>query len=474
VIRGVKRKRKRSKYQLLAAAIFVAIVISIAFVYFSLLDRPPASYQTRVTALNLQSTPQRSKYVTEYPIHQNSQPNAIALDSLGNAWFTLGANNSIAVLTPSNGTVREFKVPDSNSSMISWGMTVDKKKGMVWFTDLNSNAVWSFEMSRMMFTKYPLPNAGSGPYQLAQDQAGNIWFTELYGGRIGEIDMQGLLKEYVIPTRLIFGSKGGSVGPAGITVSGAGTVWFAEAYVGAVGSVSNGSFHQYPLKAASSPVGIALDPRGHVWITQHGASYISELDPTTNATTTFSTSTLGVTTSLPYFIQADTKNNIWFNEHLGNAIARFSPTNHTLTEFEVPTRTGPGNISGVLTMALDTEGHPWFTELYSGKIGTLGRAVDVRPKLLSVSDELQIPAGSSAILRLTIQDAGAGSSYLTYSVTVKGNLFNFSFSPLLGQGYYTSTALIRNNGNANKGTYYVTISAVSRELVASVIVAIKT
>jgi virginiamycin B lyase len=477
VTRGIRRNKRRRAYRFAAIAILVLAIVSISLIYFSFFASSHASHQSnQVVAFSLQSTSQKSKYITEYQIQPNSQPNAIAVDSLGNVWFTLGANNSIANLNPTNGTVREYVVPDSNSSMVSWGIVVDGRQSVVWFTDINSNAIWSFDISGRRFTEHALPNPHSSPYQLSEDGSGNIWFTELVGGRIGQITSQGQLKEYGIPATSIPNFNGRSVGPAGIAIAKNGAVWFAEAYVGAVGSFADGVFHTYLLRGASSPVGITLDSSNHVWLTQHGASYISELNPATNATMTFSTSQIGVPTSLPYFIEADGHDNIWFNEHLGNAIGRFSPSNRSLIEYEVPTRVASSaNLSGTLTMTLDGAGHPWFTELYSGKIGTLSPdgSPGPQPTLASASNEVTVPLGSNVSLELTVTSAES-NSYLKSSLSVNRNLFNFSFSPSSGQGYFTSTAAIRNDANSSSETYYVTISLVSEDIVSSVIVTLRT
>ncbi|MGH2638630.1 MAG: virginiamycin B lyase family protein, partial [Rhabdochlamydiaceae bacterium] len=358
---------------------------------------------------------------------------------------------------------------------------------MVWFTDDISNAVWSFNESSHIFSKYPLPTPRSFPYQIALDQANHVWFTELDGGRIGEIvPTSGSIQEFTVPLTSAYNTAIKSTGPAGIAISKNGTIWFAESYGNSAGSFSpsDGRFHQYDLnnRGVESPTGIAIDHAGNIWITQHGASFISELDPYTNQITTISSSVIHVTISLPYFIQVDSGGNIWFNEHYGNAIARYSAHNGSLVEYDVPSRIASfGNISGVLTFALSPQGEPWFTELFTGKVGTvnISRPVDLQLRLANFSgNAISVSAGASTSLKLLIvtafqqpQSPGNASSEtnvmpvsLHSSVGEPNSNLTFQFTPQTGNGNFTSEFVIRNTGpqqesvGSDNQLYSITIS----------------
>ena len=199
------------------------------------------------------------------------------------------------------------------------------------------------------------------------------------------------------------------------------TVWFTEVYADSVGSLSNGTFHGYPLVGASSPTGIALDPSsGDVWVTLHGGSDIAELDPATNSTKVISTSVpTGVQSTLPYFVAVDAHGNVWFDEHYGNAIARFTPSNQTLVEYEIPTRVASlGDISGALTIGLDPSGHPWFTEFYTGKIGMVDQAIGVDLEVstnppANGSSPIELSTGGNATILVKVN--GGSPSSLAHS-----------------------------------------------------------
>src|SRR5271170_1882212 len=471
---------ERRQQALLAVALAVLIAsTSVAYLSLSGGDHHPGSASGGLAAVVSSSTsaPDVSRYISEYTVGgPNSQPNAIASDSRGNIWFTLSGDYAIGELSPGNGTTREFRIPNQSGSLVSWGIAVDKSDGLVWFTDQLGNSVWSFNPSSDGFTRYELPHPLSSPYQIAVDGSGNAWFTEIDGGRIGEV-AQGHLREYTVPSGSSSSPGTALAGPAGITIGSGGVVWFTEVYADSVGSFSNGTFRQYPLVGGSSPTGIALGSRGDVWVTLHGGSDIAELDPATNTTRIISTSIPdGVQTTLPYFVAVDPHGNVWFNEHYGNAIARFTPSNQTLVEYEIPTRVASlGNISGALTIGLDPSGHPWFTEFYTGKVGTVDQSGALGMQLtvgsLSTGSELDV-FGENASTSVTVQ--GSSPSTLSYSEGA-GPAVRAAFSPSSGNGSYSSTmtldALAFQPDDYGFGvTVAVTISVVTPDLVCSQVV----
>jgi len=225
-------------------------------------------------------------------------------------------------------------------------------------------------------------------------------------------------------------------------------------------------------------VGIAVDSGGHVWLTQHGASLLSEYYPATGEIKTFSTSIPEVGASLPYFVYVNpTNGNIWFNEHYGNAIGEFNPTTDQMVEYHVPS--GPstyGNISGVLTMNLAASGVPWFSEVYTGKIGTLNYTTPLHLSLalngVNQGQIIPVSNGSSASLQVTVTGTGSGPELLSAAVGNATNPLQFSFLPGSGTGNFTSTLTISDSSTL-KGNYFVTVSVASGYLTMSQVVEVE-
>lgn len=449
--------------RILLVALLASILVAGSLGAYRFLGHAPTS-TARAELSSFTSASQTSRYVTEYTVGPSSLPNAIATDSKGDVWFTLAANYSVAELVPSNGTVREFAVPGQNGTLVSWGIAVDSS-GDVWLTDQSCNCIRSLNPSTGTFTDYAIPTPQSDPYQLAVDSSGDVWFTELGAGKLGEITPAGAMVERQIPP--LGQLTPSEIGPAGIVTSG-GTVWFDEVYAGRIASFSDGEFRQYSLGNFTSPTGIAIDQEGDLWTTLHGGSDILELDPQTNATFALSTSVIGVQETLPYFIHVDARGDVWFNEHFGNAIARFDPANSTLVEYEIPTQVQDfGNISGALTMALSPSGRPWFTESYSGKVGTVDTNAPVQTTLrienVSADGALTVSGGvSSAVVAVT----GFNETRLAASSSA-GPGFAASFSPAEGIGSFSSTMVL---SGIPPEALSVTVSAISPGVVFSVVV----
>lgn len=471
----------RSRKRVVLAVVLLALLAFSSGVYLRLSSSGQAGGPVRALAALATvttSSPEASRFITEYQVGGvDSDPNAIASDSRGDVWFTLATDYAIGELSPASGTTHEFRIPDQNGSLVSWGLAVDNSRNLVWFTDQLADSVWSFNVTSSTFTRHHVPTALSSPYQVAVDGSGIVWFTEIDGGKIGEVTLQGAIKEYALPTGAS-GSRATSLtGPAGIAIGKDGVVWFTEVYENGVGSFSNGTFREFPLAGAVSPTGIALDSSGHAWVTLHGGSDIAELDPSTNSTRIISTSVpSGGSSTLPYFVGVDQEGNVWFDEHFGNAIARFTPSNQTLVEYEIPTRVASlAGISGALTIGLDPEGHPWFTEFYTGKVGTVDPSVGLGLQLAvgSPSNGTTL-APSEGNASLSVQVRGSSHTTLTYSKG-PGPTLLVSFSPASGNGSYSSTmTLERPSGIASGSSVELTVSAVTSQVVCSQVIRVET
>jgi len=270
--------------------------------------------------------------------------------------------------------------------------------------------------------------------------------------------VNGTMTEYSIP-------QSGDLLPSGIAIDTSGRVWFNLAGTDSVGYYYEGNFTIQNLTGAiSTPVGITVDPSGNVWITQHGPSFISELNSKAQLLQTISTSNNSLTDSLPYFIHSDAEGNIWFNEHYGNSMGEFIPSNDTLVEYFIPSRAGAdvGNISYALTSTVSSVGTPWFTEFFTGKVGTVNTS---QPLGVSITVQnysephASLANGSSLSLGLSISSHDQSVTLHGYvgNFTDQGN-FTFGFSPVSQNGNFDSVVTIKNDG-ALPGTYLMTITA---------------
>ena len=122
--------------------------------------------------------------VTEYALPQaNSLPTGIATGPDGNLWFAEQAGR-IGKITPS-GTITEYSLAVGVlPSVIIAGLD-----GKLWFNDLSAggNAIMSLDTSGNVVDTLPIPTANAYPYGLAMGPDNNIWFTQLFGNKIGYV-----------------------------------------------------------------------------------------------------------------------------------------------------------------------------------------------------------------------------------------------------------------------------------------------
>ncbi len=449
---------------LILVLISAIILGTSATFYYVVLGSRPTVYD---------STPEVSKYTVEYPTQvSTSSPIAIAVDSRGDVWFTAENLSSLVSLDPATGVMHEFKIPDTNgSTTITWGLAIDNSRNLVWFTEQITNSVYSFNMTSHVFKQYKLKTPYAFPFAIVVDSKGNVWFTELFSDKIGEITPSGNLTEIVIPVS-------GDPEPSGITVDSSGRVWFTLPGINCTGSYYDGKFQIQNLTGLVSGialVGIAVDQNGNLWMTQHGPSYISEYDPSTHYFRTISTVVPSLGTSLPYFTYVDKNGDVWFNEHYGNAIGEYLPESNTLIEYYIPTRDAAGNISGMLTMNISDQGKPWYTEFFSGKVGTINTSapLDVTMNLQNYSDGgITLGENNGTSLPLEISSSSNSPISLAGEVGNYTDNFSFAFTPAAHVGSFESLATIRTGGSP-PGVYFVTLSAITDSLAYSKVIEVR-
>jgi virginiamycin B lyase len=462
--------RSKRNLRSIVIAFTIAIVILASFAGYFLYDAYVSTHTT--ASISTFSTP----YVREFPLSSQSYPSGIAVDSRGDAWFVIQRNASLGVVY-SNYTMREFKVPTANLS--SWGVAVDTPRNLIWFTDYSSNAVWSFNMSSSAFHEYKITsNPFAFPFQVAVDSKDNVWFTEEFADKIGELfPSNGTMLEFPIPAAL-----GGLAGPVGLTISRNDTLWFTDPDENSIASFSNGNFHVYNFTGrALAPVGIALDASGNVWFTEHGPSLIAEFNPSTGALRAISNSLAPAPLfeTLPYFCYIDSQGNVWFNEHQGNRIGRYSPSNNTMVEYAIPTQVAAfQGISGALTMGLSPTGIPWFAESFAGKIGTVNLSEPINQSIVvqssSGSGPITLTNGSSVQLTLQLTNHQNSETHVNASISTIDLLppVTFSFSTVSGVGNYSSVLTIKDSGLA-EGSYDITVGIFSQDVIVSQIIEIQ-
>jgi virginiamycin B lyase len=325
---------------------------------------------------------------------------------------TLGGHTAYAQ-PASSAYVQAYELPAPARN------TVVEAPGRIWFTMPERNAIGSLVVSDTVpFTEYPVPTAGSEPYDLAYAN-GALWFTERLGNRIGRLDVAtGEIQEFPIP--------GADSGPTGIAVAANGDVWVCLSAGNGVARLTpeSGQIQIYtyytvskvfltlvaqpdqePPEAAPVPgveatftsgfEDLALYERGpedlSLWMTVPQLNQVVEFRLRSGQTvfTPVKTGSLLGTFYRPVGIVVDPTGVPWVTVNGSNAILRYAPGTLSLWRpYRLPTPdSGPGQL---VFRPNEATWEFWFVEINSQKVGQLQVRPDGDPIRIS---EQSLPTG---------------------------------------------------------------------------------
>jgi len=462
VSRKVKKSSNTKKFIIIGAA--AALIVS-----------------TIAIAYNPGPSARSNTYIKEFVLpSQSAAPVGITVDSSGMVWFAESGTRKIGRFDPFTEKFTEYALPGSqqqagpNPIASIWVLKFDKD-GNLWFPDVPSNAIWKFDPQTAEFETYKIPTSSefgtSYPINLEFGDDGKIWFSEIYGKNIGMLDpslIQHNTNKGV--TEISPSTNLETLGP--LALDNDGNIWFTALTFPISGKLmkfepKENSFATYSMpQGITSPVGIAPDDDGSLWINDHGTSMFINFNPSTNETTQYATSLPqrstsielyekclkqpngsaitchGYPVSLPYWNAIDGQGRIWFNEHQGNSIGVFDPSSGTLIEYFIPTQNPqwgacenyqePCGISNPLQFTLAPNGKVWFTEWSESRIGVLDSNVPVPISLEILTDDKPITLSHGETLTLDI--ALTASEKLNANVQMRisgtiapvGRLFNMT------------------------------------------------
>ena len=417
--------------------------------------------------------------VTEYTLPTPLRaPNAPTVAPDGSVWFGEQSVAGLAHFYPNNGTLVEYAWPYSypapqstgglcgNKSDI-WGLTL--WNGKVWESDTSGNQIVSLDPSTGQFSSVKIPTNSSYPYTLTPGPNDTLWFTELFGSKVGELSSNGTLREYSLP-------GGVNAAPVEIVFANSTTGFYSD--VGEAGANNGGIYsfnvsHFSPVllggQRLSEPASLTYDA-GAIWVALHGSSSVASYDLATKAWSYYPTTPIGWSeTTLPYFVNSN-GTFIWLNEHYGNRIARIDTANGSLTEYSESSQPINGStIGNALTFALG-DGRAWFTQWTDNGLGYVDASYD--PGFytsVTGNSTVALSPGSSASVTLAVHDTThQGTLQLSfadtesYSSTPSNLTFSASPSPSVNPpvgGVSSVTVTIAASSSLKPGTYTAILTA---------------
>ncbi len=356
----------------IAYAIGFAALLSASLLYVAFVFTPAPSCGIKLGPASISHYQLPSVHfngVTKFHLPHDEFPNGIAVVSDGSVWFGEQNLPGIGHLFE-NGTMVEYTWPInySPSTTSIWG--VAHWNGRIWASDALGAQIISLDPATSTVYAIKLSNPSAFPYTLTVGMDDSLWFTELYGSKLGRIDAKCTLTEYSIPSNLggtptqieFENSTFGYYVDAGNATSGLGQVLsfnptqFAPRPFG-------GNFR--PLAASS----LAIVSNG-LWVAQHASSNMAYYDFATQAWSQYPTTPVSyIDSTLPYFVVAN-GSLVWFNEHYANRMAVINTEDGLLTEYSLsnPPANKTIEIDNALTFALG-QVKVWFTELTANYVG---------------------------------------------------------------------------------------------------------
>lgn len=313
----------------------------------------------------------------EVPTQTN--PWGVTLDGNGHIWVAEpGCDVSPSCATAFSSYIGEYLLSDGSlvknyaepANFSSPVFIVKDKKGRLWFTETNSNAIGMLRPGTTPPTwkQWSVPTAKAIPYDLTLDNNGNIWFSEFSANKIGFFNTTTYaFVETSIP------SAGAS--PYGITKAPNGDIWFAENALAKIGSFTPTTTGHITIAEhtinTSSPHLITADKYGNIWYSQGFSGVIGEYIPSTGVHKDFQVST-GICpnpNNCPGThisgISTDGKGMVWFDDSLDARVGYLNPQTGVFKAIRL-TNTSAHPHDGLI---VDGRNNVWFTELYASKLG---------------------------------------------------------------------------------------------------------
>jgi streptogramin lyase len=300
----------------------------------------------------------------------------------------VGAGALVGAALPASaapvGQVHEYShMHTTNSS--PQGIAKDAA-GNLWFTEFNGNKIGRITPSGVVTEFGGL--TGTSPASIAAGPDGNMWFTEFIGKKIGRISPTGVVQEFTTGINQADGYvQGIAKGPDG-------KMWFTEPNGNRVGKISTtGVVTEYTIgiTPGSFPYNIVAGPDGNMWFTEYAGARIGKITPT-GAVTEYHT---GITpNSHPWGIAKGPDGNLWFTEATGNRIGRIT-TDGVVHQFS---NGSPDSDKGLRWIVAGPDGNMWFTELEAqrvARITTAGVITQFSAGITGQANPIGITAGPS-------------------------------------------------------------------------------
>lgn len=108
---------------------------------------------------------------------EQARPYGIKMDSKGHPWIALLGSNGLATVDPASLALKVIYLPREQARLRRLVITPDD---VVWYSDYNQGYLGRYDPGSGEFTEWKTPSERSGPYAMAADANGRVWFVETW------------------------------------------------------------------------------------------------------------------------------------------------------------------------------------------------------------------------------------------------------------------------------------------------------
>lgn len=278
-------------------------------------------------------------------------PFSAAPDKNGFVWIpNFGNANKITRIDMKTGAAQDFTVPNVGTAAIH--SAVPAPDGSVWLAEQGSNKLGHWDPATQQITEYLDAPKGS-KHTVRVDAAGNVWST---GSPLTKFDPE--TQKF---TRFEEVKDSYDVRPAPN-----GDVWFTRLFGSKLGKIDGKTMKVTmwdPPTPNAGPRRMEIAPDGMIWTDEYNVGKIASFDPKTEKFKEYPLPGPGAEVT-PYALGMDADGYLWYNSNNMDVMGRFNTKTGEVTEYPFP----HAEIY-MREFFRDAQGRMWFASNPNNKIG---------------------------------------------------------------------------------------------------------
>ncbi len=255
---------------------------------------------------------------------------AAALAPDGSVWFSSRVSNSVIRLDPKqlDPTKRWKDYPIKGDRWVAVsGMAADSK-GKIYWSELKGGMLGELDPVTGKQIRYVIPQQGVD-VGLTVDKDDNVGFALIWGALFGRLDAKTrTIHTYPTPTP--------DNGIYGLAFDQSGNLWGAGWQKGTISKWDAESqlVKEYPVPNAWGQIRrMGVDSKGIVWGSEYNVGLMVRLDPQTGKLTEYK---IPVSGAIPYEAWPDHADNIWSADEVHSTMLKLDPTSGRFTFYPMP------------------------------------------------------------------------------------------------------------------------------------------